>query len=190
MKKNDIAIILFALIIIIVTFINYLSVKKECRNSNYSDKIFQFEGLVIQNGKILSSERIRSDYILLIFIEPNGCPNCLREIYYWNKLASTPTNILSVIGIIKDGSINENTKRSFFENNEIKFPIIIDKKGDMFSTYSVTPGIMKKILINRRDNRIDLVDYVYSDNYYQSKSYEMILKIIGIDLNGISNNER
>jgi len=67
------------------------------------------------------------------------------------------------------------------------FPIIIDKKGDMFNTYSVTTGIMKKILINRRDKRISLVDYVYSDKYYQSKSYEKILKIMGIDLNG---NER
>jgi peroxiredoxin len=188
MKKNCI-VIFFASLITIITILNYLSVNKQNKNNSYSDKTYEFEGLTIQNRKI-SSEKITSDYILLIFIEPNGCPNCLGEIYYWNKLASISTNILNVIGIVRNNSVNANTKEYFFENEEIKFPIIIDKKGDMFNTYSVTTGIMKKILINRRDKRISLVDYVYSDKYYQSKSYEKILKIMGIDLNGISSNER
>lgn len=176
-----------ALVITIITIMNYLSVKKQNRNSSFSDKMCEFEGMTVQNRKIFSEEII-SDYILLIFIEPNGCPNCLGEIYYWNKLASIPTNILNVIGIVRNNSVNANTKEYYFENEEIKFPIIIDKKGKIFNTYSATAGIMKKVLINRRDKRIAFVDYVYSDKYYQSKSYEKILKIMGIDLNGINSN--
>lgn len=173
-SPKTIIVILSANIIILTSlFIWFYSKSKDAENSNG-----------ICNSELLSKTLINKVLPKYEFIDPDGnnqyenmikgkvllvmlksdCPACQKEITLLSEHFTEISNQIRIIGITME---NEDQTKSFIKKNNIQFPIIIDKNGDMMlkarvactpTNFIVENGIIKKITFGKFNTLEEIIE--------------------------------
>jgi len=122
-------------------------------------------------GNLIDSEKLGSEFTLLLFFSLRGCQPCLEELtLYENLYKGIPSDKLRIIGIAYHPNKRELEK--YVHGKGLTFPIIWDKEGkvrELFKIermrFKVLIGPNKRILVAaplqlRRDDRLSFAQFV------------------------------
>jgi len=151
-------------IVIIIYFIS-CSIVDNNNQKVFSPYIHKFKGITIE-GDSVSINEIKSNYVLLIFFDPNTCLNCLFESEYWNKLSMIGPQYISVIGI------TNNYDQQKIKLLDLKIPLIYDYSNSLYNMFTIDHPITK-LLINLRTRTVVFIDYSHSEPALQKWFYEV-----------------
>ena len=106
------------------------------------------------NGDAISSDKLSTQLLLLVFFSPDDCPTCLLEAKLWREIDQTyDDSKVMVLGITK-APIDTYKMNIFKRGKHIDFPILLDSEGQYTNRF----GIIKtptKVLINQHGKILD-----------------------------------
>ena len=198
-RKKNLALILFILFLILSSFLvykvkmDYLE-KDEKKEKEEIGKIAPVFSLKDLDGKEVNLSEIKGKTIVLNFFA-TWCVPCVMELGQFQWIESSLTECNALLFLISNEDVN--SLKKFVKENDYKFRVLVDEKGDVFSLYKVN-AIPKTVIIDEDGkiifskigtikNGYELLPYLRSDKEKKSggkASYDRsdnILKLVKCD---------